>query len=90
MKNQKLYLAITDGENFDFYNRTTEGLRDMASLYNNQTTRFFEIIIEREIELKYGVKPVDNGELPNMNDEDDIIEQANPCPFNDVANNKCD
>jgi len=77
MKSKKLYLAITDGEEFEFYERSASGLKAMASLYNNETTRFFEVEIEREIELKYSVKPTNNGDIPNLNNSDedeDIIE----------------
>ena len=69
MKSKKYYLALNDDGNYDFYPRDKTGLDAMASLYNNETCRFFEIIVEREIELSYGVKTVDKGEMKLSSDD---------------------
>ena len=68
MKNTKYYLAMNDDGDIDFYPRTKDGLNDMASLYNNKTCRFFEVIVEREVEINYGLKTADKGEMPHLNE----------------------
>ena len=69
-KNRKVYLVAQDDGNYAFYDRSTDGFRRLASLYNNNCNRFFEVIIEREIKINYGARGINSKEeLPCYNED---------------------